>query len=141
MNNDITITCAFIAALGAILAPSIAAIITARYQFKTKTVALLFDAKIAAYSHFNEIAGSYPEHATEEDQLNLNTAASQAIMLSSAVTQSLISLYVSALIGRSTSLGERQAEALLAMQHDLVAFNGYFRRKDFNARMKRILNI
>lgn len=88
-----------------------------------------------------KLPGSYPEHATEEDQLNLNTAASQAIMLSSAVTQSLISLYVSALIGSSTSLGERQTEALLAMQHDLVAFNGYFRRKDFNARMKRILNI
>lgn len=129
MTNNITITCAFITALGAVLAPSIAAIITATYQFKTKSISLLFDAKLSAYSKFNKIASSYPEQDSEDDQLNLNTAASQAIMLSSANTQSIISLYVASLIEHDPNAGIHQAAALLAMQNDLVAFNGYFKNK------------
>ena len=136
MADKITIVCAFIAAISAIIAPSLSAIITARYQFKTKTVALLFDAKLNAYSRFNEIACSYPENATAEDQLKLNTAASQAIMLSSSNTQDFISFYTGALIGNSPNVGIHQAAALLAMQRDLITFNGYFNTKQFNEELR-----
>ena len=53
-------------------------------------------------------------------------------MLSSSNTQDFISFYTGALVGNSPNAGIDQADALLAMQRDLITFNGYFNTKQFN---------
>lgn len=63
---NITVIASLIAAIAAIIAPTVSAIITVRYQYKSKTIDLFFNAKLSAYQNLMESSSEYLLHANKK---------------------------------------------------------------------------
>lgn len=127
---NVTVIASLIAAIAAIIAPTVSAIITVRYQYKIKTIDLFFNAKLNAYQNLMESSSEYLLHANEKTvaaDIELEKTAVSALLLSSPSTQESISLYVQSLITEQppSVQGNEQGNVILAMQRDLYEFKHY----------------
>ena len=129
-SSSITVVASIIAAIAAIIAPSVTAYINNRYQYRIKTIDLFFNAKLEAYQRFIKTASYTASNPSVEIQKALDDSMSCALLLSSRPTQVLLLKYTQALIHASDAnqIGDLQAEAILSMQKDLYEFKKYHKQ-------------
>lgn len=122
----VTAMASLVTAVAAIVAPVVAAYISAHNNYETKTTELFFDARVVAYRDFFKLVSNFPQSPSADDLKRLSEYASYALLFSSSETQEKISCYSSRIaLGVKTpedgvEVGRLRHQMLISMQKDLT---------------------